>query len=106
MVQVVQANFQCRPNNEALIAGQKQLYCWIIFWERHWLTMSVKHQALRAANFVAPIVFRQKLPTDFYGKLIWLSRPCWSSLYSGYEPYFRRHQSALAAWRDLLGCRG
>jgi len=49
--------------------------------------MSVKHQVLRAANFVAPIVFRQKLPTYFCGQLVWLSKPCWSSLYSGHEPH-------------------
>lgn len=52
-----------------------------------WLTMSAKHQALRAANLVASIVFRQKLPTYFHGQLIWLSKSCWSSVYSRYEPY-------------------
>src|SRR5262245_20626839 len=49
--------------------------------------MSAKHQALRAANSVASLVFRQKLPTYFHGQLIWLSRSCWSTLYSRYEPH-------------------
>src|SRR5207248_11093831 len=49
--------------------------------------MSVKHQALRAANLGASIVFRQKLPSYFRGQLIWLSRSCWSSVYLRYEPH-------------------
>jgi hypothetical protein len=49
--------------------------------------MSAKHQALRAANFVASSVFRQKLPSYFHGQLIWFSRPCWSSVYLRYEPH-------------------
>jgi FkbM family methyltransferase len=49
--------------------------------------MSVKHQARRAADLVASVVFRQKLPTYFHGQLIWLSKSCWSSVYSRYEPH-------------------
>src|SRR5262245_21815296 len=49
--------------------------------------MSAKHQAHRAANLVASIVCGQKLPTYFHGQLIWLSRSCWSSVYSRYEPH-------------------
>jgi FkbM family methyltransferase len=49
--------------------------------------MSAKHQALRAAKLVASIVLRQKLPTYFHGQLIWLSKSCWSSVHSRYEPY-------------------
>jgi len=49
--------------------------------------VSAKHQVLRAANFIAPIVFRKKLPTYYYGELVWLSKPSWSSVYSRHEPY-------------------
>src|SRR5690242_10493316 len=49
--------------------------------------MSMKHQALRAGDFITKGIFRKKLPTYFHGELIWLSRPCWSSVYSRYEPY-------------------
>jgi hypothetical protein len=49
--------------------------------------MGAKHQALRTAKLVASIVLRQKLPTYFHGQLIWLSKSCWSSVYSRYEPY-------------------
>ncbi len=50
-------------------------------------TMSVKHQARRATDLVASVVFRRKLPTYFHGQLMWLSKPCWSSVYSRYEGY-------------------
>jgi hypothetical protein len=52
-----------------------------------WLAMNAKHQVHRAANLVASIVFRQKLPSYFHGQLIWLSRSCWSSVYLQYEPH-------------------
>jgi ubiquinone/menaquinone biosynthesis C-methylase UbiE len=35
----------------------------------------------------AAAIFRRKLPTYFYGKLLWLAKPCWSSVYSRYEPH-------------------
>jgi FkbM family methyltransferase len=59
--------------------------------------MSAKHQALRAANLVASIVFRQQLPTYFHGQLIWLSRPCWSSLYCAYSRYEPHTADAIKA---------
>jgi FkbM family methyltransferase len=49
--------------------------------------MSAKHQLLRAANLVAAIAFRQKLPSYFHGQMIWLPKSCWSSVYLRYEPY-------------------
>jgi FkbM family methyltransferase len=49
--------------------------------------MSVKHLTLRAANSIASTIFRRNLPTYFHGELVWLAKPCWSSVYTWYEPH-------------------
>jgi FkbM family methyltransferase len=52
--------------------------------------MGFKHQALRAVNSITSFAFRRKLPTYVQGEVIWLSKPCWSSVYSRYEPHMTK----------------
>jgi FkbM family methyltransferase len=48
--------------------------------------MSIRNKALKLADAAVRLLPVSKLPTYYYGELIWLARPAWTTLYSRYEP--------------------
>jgi len=55
-------------------------------------SMGIRHSLLDSANLIARtgFAFNERLPVYYHGHWIWLSRRCWTTLYTRYESYIAK----------------